>query len=225
MKRRLFIAMATYSGTAMPETQRSLQAAIEGLGSKYDYDFAAISGNCYIDTTRNMLAQKFLASKADDMVFVDDDVGFPRDALTRLRDFSPEIVAGIYPKKCEPLQWPVDLAPTPEVHPEGLIQCLVIPTGLMRIRREVFETLADKVPSYSVAGSPMMRAYFKTDIRGGKYWGEDVEFCRLWHEAGGKLWGVANMPMRHVDKNGRVFQGNWGPSLLSDIKAKLAEAA
>lgn len=225
MRRRLFIAMATYSGQPMPETKRSLKAAIEGLGSKYDFDFAAMSGMCYIDTCRNMLVAKFLASKADDMVFVDDDVGFPCDALTRLRDFSPEIVAGIYPKKIHPLSWPVDLTRNPVVTDEGLIQCLVIPTGMMRIRREVFETLKDRVLEYSVAGSPNMRAYFKTDIRDGKYWGEDVEFCRLWHEAGGKLWGVADMPMRHVDKNGRVFEGNWGPSLLADVKAKLAEAA
>lgn len=225
MKRRLFIAMATYSGTAMPETQRSLKAALELLGSKYDFDFAAIAGMCYLDTCRNMLVAKFLASKADDMVFVDDDVGFPRDALTRLRDFTPEIVSGIYPKKIDPPAWPVDLAPNPIVTDEGLIQCLVIPTGLMRIRREVFEVLRDKVPEYSVAGSPKMHAYFKTDIRDGKYYGEDVEFCRLWHESGGKLWGVADMPMRHVDKNGRVFEGNWGPALLRDIKTKLAEAA
>lgn len=225
MKRRLFIAMATYSGKAMPETQRSLAAALDTLGSKYDFDFVAIAGMCYLDHCRNMLVREFMNSRADDMVFVDDDVGFPRDALARLRDFTPEIVAAIYPKKVEPLSWPVDLAYPPELHPEGLASCLVIPTGLMRIRREVFETLRDRAVPYSSAGGPEVRAYFKTDIRNGLYWGEDVEFCRMWHASGGKLWGVLDMPMRHVNKDGKVYEGNWGPSLMADIKRKLAEAA
>jgi len=183
-------------------------------------DFDALPGT-YIDRARCVLVANFLNSGADDLVFIDADVGFEPDSLVRLCQATRPVVAGIYPKKMEPREWPV--APLSEEvwsDRDGLVECTMVPTGFLRIHRSVFEALT--VAHFHDRIGGQIGAYFKTDIRDGQYWGEDVEFCRLVREAGGHIYAFADMFMRHTHdpggRNERVYSGSWGPWLREQMR-------
>ena len=219
MTRKLFIAIPTYTGKPCKETRRSLRAALPRLGiENRDWQFMALSGMCYLDHARNILVSYFLRSDCSDLLFVDDDVGFDADAMVRIRDTTAPIVGGIYPKKCVPTEWPVSLDPAMKVDREGLVACDMLPTGFMRIGRAALDAMASHVPLYANIEHGELRAWFKTDIRDGRFWGEDVEFCRIWREMGGELRAFLDMNFSHVDKNGKVYAGNWGRAMFDAMK-------
>lgn len=211
------IAVPAYTGLCQ-DTHESLirgAQALKDAGIDLQ-DLDVLGGHCYVDRARCILVRNFLKSDATDLIFIDADVGFEPDSLVRLCEATRPVVAGIYPKKQEPADWPV----TP-LHREiwsdgeGLIACHMVPTGFLRINRAVFEAIP--VPTFADPDGEAP-AHFKTEVRDGLYWGEDVEFCRLVREAGIPIHAFAEMDFRHVAGDGRVWRGNWGQWLRSQIK-------
>lgn len=216
--RSVRIAVPAYSGALAKETQHSIVEGIKALhaeGIELE-GFDLLPGCCYLDHARNILVARFLKSRATDLLFIDADVGFGPEDLLRLCASTRPVVAGIYPKKIEPPEWPVSVTGG-EIWADGdgLIDCWMVPTGFLRINRAVFEAV--NAPAYTDDAHGDLRAFFKTDIR-GTYWGEDVEFCRLVREAGIPIKAFAEMDFQHVASDGRVFTGNWGKWLRSQIK-------
>jgi hypothetical protein len=199
------------------DTERSIIAgalALKEAGIEVQ-DFDAYSC-CYIDYSRNILAARFLRSSATDLVFIDSDVGFEPEALVRLCTSDRPFSAGIYRKKTEPEEYPVaPKGPQIWADRDGFIECLWMPTGFMRINRAVFEGL--DVPAYADSAGETVKAYFLCSVRNGGYWGEDVEFCRLVREAGGKPCAFSDMDLRHVAGD-KTYYGNWGRYLREQMK-------
>lgn len=216
--RSVRIAVPAYTLSAfVDDAQRSLAAGVMALDAAgiHIEDVDVLQGCCYLDHVRNVLAGRFMRGKATDMIFLDGDVGFEPESLLRLCQVSAPLVAGIYRKKKEPVEWPVQpSAGEMWSDREGLIECDMVPTGFMRINRRVFEAL--DVPTYAHEDGPL-KAYFKTEVRDGDYWGEDVEFCRLWKEAGGSIKAFAEMELRHVGPT-QAYTGSWGAWLRQQMK-------
>lgn len=211
-------ALPAYAGLSS-DTKRSILEGAEALvaeGIEIE-DADAVGGCCYVDFARNQLVARFLRGRATDLIFIDADVGFDPDALVRLCKATRPLVAGIYPKKVDPPEWPVALdASHVWADADGLVECSMVPTGFMRIHRSVFRAL--KVPHYVAPGiEGSVGAYFQCVVRQGVYLGEDVEFCRRYREAGGKVHAFVDMDLRHVGHD-RTFRGNWGRWLLDQMK-------
>ena len=93
-------------------------------------------------------------------------------------------------------------------------------TGFMIIKREVFEKLADLVPTYNndvndLAGNikaDEIKEYFATSIEPGtnRLLSEDYHFCRIWREAGGKIYAAPWAHLSHVGTY--VFEGALTPA-------------
>jgi hypothetical protein len=93
-------------------------------------------------------------------------------------------------------------------------------TGFMIIKREVFEKLADSVPSYTndvtdLAGNikaDEIKEFFATSIEPGtnRLLSEDYHFCRIWREAGGKVHAAPWAHLAHVGTY--VFEGALTPA-------------
>lgn len=215
--RSVRIAVPAYDAFT-DETQRSLAAgllALDARGIKIE-EVDVLRGCCYIDLARNILVSRFLRGTATDLIFLDADVGFEPESLVRLCEATRPVVAGIYPKKSETPEWPVMVANSPIwADGDGLIECGVVPTGFLRINRAVFEAL--DVPEFQ-SPDGQVRAFFLTGVHHNTYWGEDVEFCRLLREAGIPIMAFAEMDFRHVHSSGRVYHGNWGEWMKSQIK-------
>ena len=199
--RSVRIAVPAYDAFT-DESQRSVAAGILALDAKGIKVEAVdvLRGCCYVDLARNILAGNFLRGTATDFVFIDADVGFEAESLVRLCEATRPMVAGIYPKKVVPPQWPVMVAHEQIwADSDGFIECGVVPTGFTSPEGQV-------------------GAYFQTAVRDNVFWGEDVEFCRLVREAGIPIMAFAEMDFRHVASDGRVYRGSWGEWLRSQMK-------
>jgi hypothetical protein len=71
----------------------------------------------------------------------------------RLCEATRPVVAGIYPKKVIPPEWPVMVAHEQIwADSDGLIECGVVPTGFLRTRSVRVRRCADRLPPHQPRG-------------------------------------------------------------------------
>lgn len=197
-KKKIMIAIPAYDSKVFVLGMVSIFDNIQTLTAMgHSVDFTFQMGDPYLDLTRNHLVKQFLESDATDMVFVDSDVAFDSDGIVKLMAHDVQIIGGVYPyRSIRENGFPVDIKldenKFPVVdHEKRLVECDHIPTGFMRIRRDVFDILDKKFPeNFDENGD---RFHFRTGLlfahKGDKrYQGEDVYFCKICQEAGIKIW-------------------------------------
>ncbi len=159
--------------------------------------FSVTNGGVYIGHVRNVMATRVLESNFDSILFVDSDMSFDAKQLASMVLLGEDIVGGVYHYKRKDRK----MVNNPARSDSGEMQTsrngrLSLAdwagTGAMRIRRQVLETLAKTVETYSPgpgAGNEPSKIYnfFPTGIR-RTYLGEDVGFCRIAADAGFKIW-------------------------------------
>lgn len=225
----LYIAIPAYTGQVSVQTAHSLLASVPLLqkaGVTVRTDFMA--GCCYLDHTRNLLVDRFLASDATDLLFIDADVGFTADAVLRAVLAKRPMIAGVYPKKSpgEP-EWPLDFpGDWIDSDSDGLIEAAHVATGFLRISRPVFETLEVNglAPGYfhkDGSDDRIIRRFFRCDMRNQVYWGEDYQFCEDWRSVGGKLFIIPDLDFEHVGT--KTWRGNWGDWFRNQNRKEAAE--
>lgn len=218
--RRLFVAVPAYTGSVSTETAAALVAAVpflERAGVQVTAHFR--NGNCYLDAARNQCVADFLESDATDMLFVDADVGFTPEAMLRIAAAERPVVGGAYPYKDDScLRFPVRFAAGEDRWADegGLLECIHVPTGFLRLNRAVFDHLpAQEYIDYGSGPEPRrVRDYFRCTIR-DTYFGEDVEFCRRWREAGGKVRMIPDLTFTHFGM--KSWMGNWGEAAKAGL--------
>ncbi len=186
---RVFLAVPTGSGDITAPCVASLLEGVQALRAfGFAVDFCIEAGNCHVDDARNSLVREFLKTDCADLVFIDADVGFDPVDLVRLCQFDRDVVGGVYPKKEEPEGFPVLVEGSLQAEADGLVEVKGLPTGFLRIRRPVLETLRDKAESFiGQAGDPVpYHVIFERRIEDGKRWSGDYAFCRKWLAEGGK---------------------------------------
>lgn len=194
--------------------------------------FVQMGNESLITRARNELTRIFLEQKFDYLMFIDADIGFDDTAVTQLMAANKDIACGIYPKKevdWDAVERAVASGKTTNlkdysgafvlnIDPElggqlgtdetGCIEVRHGGTGFMMIKRQVFEQLADKVPTYrastvkDAAGNylkPEVKEYFATSIDDtGCLLSEDYHFCELWRKNGGKIHANPFIKLEHV---------------------------
>jgi hypothetical protein len=127
-------------------------------------------------------------------------VGWHASDLVKLLGYDRDVVAGIYPKKHGDDAYPVRTLPG-EIWSDrdGLIEVAGVPTGFLRIRRRVLETLAERAEKYNAKndGAYATACIFERQIHDGTRWGGDYVFCRKWRELGGKIHIDPAMRLEH----------------------------
>lgn len=162
-------------------------------------ELSVYTGNCHVDDGRNRLVRDFLKSDCTDMVFLDADVGGPASNLIDLLGYDADVVAGVYPKKGDDT-YPVKLLPGEiKADWQGLIEVQGLPTGFMRIRREVLERLVTYAVAYNAKNDAdsAIPLIFERQVHDGTRWGGDYVFCRKWRALGGKVHMAPEMRFEH----------------------------
>jgi hypothetical protein len=129
----------------------------------------------YCDRGHNSIVSHALETGADAIMFIDSDQEFPADALNRLEAHNLPVVGATYRKRQPPHDL-MGLWPGGEPYigtPVGFQEVQWIPSGLMLVRREVFE----KTP-YPWFGN----LYGK---KPEEFVGSDIAFCRKARALGG----------------------------------------
>ena len=181
--------------------QRS-RAALTAAGIQSAYFL--LSGNCHVDDARNCIIQEFLLSDCTDLVFLDADVSWTPDQVVRLLRHDQDIVGGVYPFRRQDAQkagdMPVRLLMGAEIR-DGLLEVEGLPTGFMRIRRQVIETLVADAPHFKKKDAPTeVPLIFERTLENGTRWGGDLNFCNKWRRTGGKIYADYEMRLGHAAK-------------------------
>lgn len=217
----MFFAVPSYRGIECVHFYKSLEETINLCkNSGWETDLIVLQNCCYIQLVRNELVKQFLDTDCDSLFFLDDDIAWDcKDAL-KLLEMSDPIVAGVYRKKTEEENYPVvihtDKDGIPLGREDGCIWAAGIPLGFARIKRHVFEMMIKANPNLKYRKDNTEEIYydlFPQGISEGRWWGEDLVFCRLWNDLGGYIWVVPDITLKHISKK-EVFTGNYHKYLL-----------
>ena len=127
---------------------------------------------------RNLAVKAALEAKAEWLLFLDSDMIFPPDTVSRLMAHEREIVAATYPRKSWPLAFigtRVDGAPL-SLSDTGLVEAGRLPAGCLLIAANVFDRLK----------APYFRCGYNEES--GDVVGEDFWFSEAVRAAGVPLW-------------------------------------
>lgn len=242
---KVFIATPMYAGQCFGFY---LQSLLQLNNMMRDKDLTTMMSFLFneslITRGRNALVHQFLKTDCTHLFFIDADIRFnPADVFPML-EADKDVICGIYPKKeinwhnvsraveagvsVEELKWHTGSFVVNLVGYQGEVTVPVSEpveiwnggTGFMIIKREVFEKLADLVPTYNndvndLAGNikaDEIKEYFATSIEPGtnRLLSEDYHFCRIWREAGGKIYAAPWAHLSHVGTY--VFEGALTPA-------------
>lgn len=227
----IFIATPMFGGQANYMYMISLINLLTKLGQAGIPSMFEIAANeSLITKARNILVEGFLKSNATHMLFIDGDLGFDADDVVRMIKADKDLIGGQYAKK--KINWDVvkrvvqGVPDIPGPHINAVIaestfrpigdqmsfdinqpvEVESIATGMMLIRREVFEKMAKELPEIEIisGGSETMdpktmtrmtdahrtaHAYFDVSIdpKTKAYTSEDFTFCKRWRQIGGQV--------------------------------------
>ena len=189
-------------------------------------------GDCFVAKVRNKLVKEFLDGPGTDLFFLDDDLGWPAHKVLEFLARPEPILAGVYPKKSDDMDWPVGLDADAEtgdlITDQGLYHANFAGAGFMRIKRHVLEAMAAKAPTFKDIEMGGAVGEFPTifdDGPGADGWwtGEDVTFCRLARAMGFPIWIDPDIAFRH--RGGKTWNGTLADHLDTfRAKAKMAVA-
>ena len=182
------------------------------------------SGMALVTQARNNCVSYFLNSGCTHFLFIDADIGFEPDAIYRLIEKDVPLCLTPYPVKGyganNQLQFIVHFPDKDNVRiqKDGFAEITAGPTGFMMIKREVFEKLAEKYPERKTVNKQLVGNKVETMEKGwytffetaqdpeNGYLGEDIAFCRLWTNIGGKIYADTQTPLTHFGSH--AFHGS-----------------
>jgi len=153
------------------------------------YEVLQVSG-ADVAVARNNLAGR---AAGDYILFIDDDVLLPTDALVKLISHNKDIICGLYYSRQEPF-FPQIYYKNKEskdrydavFEPEGLIEIDACGGGCLLIKKEVFDKLEKPYFHYIPRGEKTLRK------------GEDLYFCEKAKEAGFKIYCDTSVKCGHM---------------------------
>lgn len=221
----IFVCTPMYGGLAHQRYIESVMTLMNHCRQeKINISFAFMGNESLIQRARNALAHEFLKTDCSHLFFIDADIGFRSGDVIKMIRADVDIIAGVYPKKdinwrsvADAAKAGIDAMELPKyagdfvinvenIPPEGLHVPTDQPfpvanagTGLMLIKRRVFEDLKDKVPSYvnnmssqnkGLLHQDRIAEFFATSIdpTHNVLLSEDYHFCQLWKKHGGEVY-------------------------------------
>jgi hypothetical protein len=222
----LLVAVPAYSGAVTVDTVRSLlheQILAQMAGVELRTVF--LPGCSLITMARNQLAQDFIDSEAEKLIFVDSDVSWEPGSILQLAMHKVDFVGGAYRFKSETEGYPVEwVTHGAELWAEnGLLEVASIPGGFMCLTKDVFSKIREAFPGRDYTHHGFSgHAYFSAPFEDGRLYGEDTHFCALWRRAGGKVWLDPELSLTHHGGS-PSYSGHMGDWLKGRIAS--AEAA
>lgn len=211
-RQKICLATTAYEDPAAAYTQ-AMQKTREALHKAgFLTAYYLLSGNCHVDDARNSIVHEFLLSDCTDLVFLDADIVWEPKELIKLCKHDVDLVGGVYPFRRDDEKskenMPVIMYPG-QVEPDerGLIEVAGLPTGFMRIKRHVLETLAEDANKHwkrndhrSMVPILFERTFIPDPEKpktGGRL-GGDLSFCKKWILKGGKVYADSTIHLGHV---------------------------
>ena len=166
-----------------------------------------VRGYSAIDAARNQMATDALAHGFAELMWIDSDIAFHPDDVERLRSHNQPFSCGLYPKK-GPRQFACEFLPgTSNVHfgqHGGLVEVRYCGFGFTHVRREVFETVREKLelPTCNQRFGSLLVPFFQPmvvpEAHGNWSLSEDYAFCERARQAGFAVLADTRIGLWHV---------------------------
>lgn len=183
------------------------------LGIAFTTRFLVGSSN--LPRARNILAARFLESGFDDLLFIDDDMGWRANSVLRLIASEQPLIGAVGRKKLDlpdtdPHVWCCQFDPANNANggaalprdDMGAVEVARLGAGMVKISRQVFEQMIAAHPGWKRDGDPELPAairahYYRFFCFNDDEGGEDYHFCDRWRELGGKVWIDPSIALTH----------------------------
>ena len=234
--RSIFIATPSYGVPASAYYASLLETipALERAG--HDVRWQEWQLCCYVHVARNRLAAQFLHSGMDDLLFIDNDLGWRAADIVKLCSYETDIVGAAAPFRHGPGGFPTHVLADDTGHARrdaasGLLEVDVLPTAIMKINKQVLFDLAKAKLAplrieYKRDGAEHARFLsffdFEADEEHHVEFGEDVTFCRKCQRIGKKPLVDPDMTITHFGQSFR--EGNLWEHLTSQAAQAAATA-
>ena len=232
-KPHIFIATPMYGGQCFGYfVQSCLQLQKNCMNSNVDLTFSFLFNESLIQRARNLLAKEFLKTSCTHMMFIDADIKFNPDHIFQMIAADKDIICGIYPKK--EINWTSVRAALDAGVPDSELkyhtgnfvinlinysETITVPidepleiwnggTAFMLIKREVYEGMIGKVPTYlnnvldmnNAQNGDVIHEFFATSIEEESkiLLSEDYYFCKRARENGFKVWAAPWVDLGHI---------------------------
>ena len=231
---KLFVATPMYGGLCTGGyTMGILECVQTFMPHKIQMYYSYMMNESLITRARNGMAYDFLKSDATHLMFIDADISFNPKDIVRMIEADKDIICGLYPKK--EINWHlveqavkkgVDYKDLPAYTGSFVVNLvggaheqtgdINTPmeidnggTGFMLIKRNVFEALQDKVPTYTndmiqiIDKNPqrkIIHEFFATSIdeTTNRLLSEDYHFCKLARQNGFKVYAAPWANLTHT---------------------------
>tara|TARA_R110002167_G_scaffold35257_1_gene112802 strand:- start:215 stop:931 length:717 start_codon:yes stop_codon:yes gene_type:complete len=223
-KPSIFIAMPCYDSVKI-NTMLSIFQLIQKLGqAKIEVGINTMKSPL-IHQARNYLTAVFLTTEYTHMLFIDSDVEFAPEAVLRMVVADKDVICTPYRVKNEQVDKPVYTVKFKDpnnvaVLPGGLVEIEAGPTGIMLIKRGVFERIMNNHPELKIKNKVKPDSdkshkfyynFFDFAFEAGYTWGEDVSFCKLAQKNDFQLFANTESPTAH--RGEYAWVGKFGDSL------------
>ena len=241
---KVFLATPMYGGHCTGVFVQSL-IEMSGLFSAHNIRMscAFMFNESLITRARNNLVSQFLETDNTHLLFIDADQQWRGQDIYYMLHANKDIIVGMCPKK--EINWEtvrqaairgeqelskftgsfvVNLLPgsnTVSVPQNQPFEIAAGGTGIMLIKREVFEKMKETTPqfkndmSHMPGGKPVYRFFTESiDPESGRLLSEDYHFCHEWRKIGGKVWGAPWCKIGHFGSY------NFTGQLIESDKAK-----
>lgn len=230
-------------GGVQPLAAMSLVNAMRDLAAHGLRSQQYWSMNCSIITNaREELVGVALLSRAEWIVMVDNDVGYPADLVRRMIQFGAPMMAAAVPYRTldmseveatgryyDGVQFnltPMDRGEIKKCEQrDGFLKLPKtggVGAAFLVFNRAVLDAMRTRHPDLETASSPEIKtwALFHQFVDQSRHWGEDTSFMRRWHELGGETWVCLDAQVTHTGP--MTIGGNLAKALLGidDPEAK-----
>jgi|TARA_R100000388_G_scaffold91718_1_gene73991 hypothetical protein len=225
----LFVATPVHSGCDLHYMKSCLDLQKECLLHNVNITFQIMQSSL-VTQGRNLCVDAFLQTDHKQFLFIDSDIAFSPRSVFRLYDSPHDVTVIPYPMKSfnrnkfdmdykkrpddDPrsmgLIFPIELMDNDSVTiDKGFLQIKRGPTGMMMIKREVFEKMMKEYPEKKIKQQTMIngkleeKKYFYNffdswhNPEDKTYTGEDFYFCKLWTDIGGKIHAICDEHIEH----------------------------
>jgi len=216
-KIKLFIPLICYNRTCHADYMMSILKLVSYMhGNGLDGTFYPIFFDSLISRARNAAAAEFLDSDCTHLLFIDADINFEPEHVSKLILSDKDVICSPYPKKYfkfdqinskSPGEL-VDFAVSGNIkfHSDKEFEIDTVATGFLLIKRNVFTKLIqayrdieyiNDIDGYGVGKK--MWDFFKVNINSQTkiYESEDWGFCSLWKKIGGKVYARNDIKLGH----------------------------
>lgn len=193
----VFIVTPAYDGKVFAQYAISLAETFHLLESNGIKVTLRLEPNgSLLVASRNRLTEMFWESGATHMLCIDNDLGWPAQAVLAMLQADKEFVAGVYPSRKEKgfMFRPILNEVGALITEKHLVKMEGVPAGFMLIKREAIEKMRNAFPElyYSPKNpkdnSESTYMLFNTELIDGEFWGEDYVFCKRAMKAGIDIW-------------------------------------